>query len=166
VEELLAAGAAGACVNLGGDLRVEGEPQPWVIDVEDPFGGRPATRVGLKGGAVATSSRLRRAWVGGHHVIDPARGRPATTDAVAVTVLAAEAWWAEALATAALVAGVEDGLALIEALGADGLIVDAWGGRHETSRFRRFTDRPGVLASKSFRPGKVSTPEGRVEAIP
>ena len=43
VEELMAAGAQGACVNVGGDLRVCGTPPDsapgsgWAIDVDDPF---------------------------------------------------------------------------------------------------------------------------------
>lgn len=145
VEELMGDGAAGACVNLGGDLRVEGTPPggaPWVIDVEDPFGGAPLTQLGLRRGAVATSNRLRRSWaVDGktrHHLIDPATGRPAATDAVAVTVVAGEAWWAEALSTAAMVAGVAAGLDLIEANGAAGLIVDEAGGRHDTPGLQRY----------------------------
>lgn len=129
-QELIAAGASGACVNVGGDLRVDGVPPggpPWVIAVEDPFGGPPLARLGVNRGAVATSSRLKRSWPGGHHVIDPSTGRPAVTDAVAVTVIAAAAWWAEALATAALVAGVAAGLEMISRLGATGLAVDAGG---------------------------------------
>ena len=145
VEELMAAGATGACVNLGGDLRVEGSPPgglPWVIDVEDPFGGPALAQLGLTRGGVATSNRLRRSWTAGgetrHHLIDPATGRPAASDAVAAVVVAAEAWWAEALSTAAMVAGVAAGLELIEAHGADGLIVDERGGRHDTPGLRRY----------------------------
>jgi FAD:protein FMN transferase len=58
-------------------------------------------RLAISDGAVATSSRLRRRWRtasgDAHHLIDPRTGRPAHTDVVAVTVVAAEGWWAEAL---------------------------------------------------------------------
>lgn len=140
VGELLAAGAQGACVNLGGDLRVEGLAPgggPWVVDVkESPL------RLGLTRGAVATSSPLRRRWnVGGehrHHLIDPATGRPAETDVAAVTVLAGTAWRAEALATAAAVAGCAAGLALIERCRATGLVVDMSGGVHHAAGVASF----------------------------
>jgi FAD:protein FMN transferase len=101
---LVDAGAAGALVNLGGDLRALGEPPTadgWVISVPDPRR-TPGEllRVALPHGAVATTSRLRRRWSGPtgavHHLIDPATGRPAQTDVVAVTVVAREAWRAEA----------------------------------------------------------------------
>ena len=64
--ELCAMGARGALVSVGGDLRARGEAEDghgWVIAIEDPFrtGGEVA-RVALADGAVATSSRVRRAW--------------------------------------------------------------------------------------------------------
>ena len=145
VAELLSRGALGACVNLGGDLRVEGTPPggpPWVIDVEDPFGGPPVATLGLTRGAIATSSRRKRAWtldgVARHHLIDPATGEPAETDAAAATVIAAEAWQAEALATAAVVAGIGRGLELISTSGAAGLLIDADGAQHRTASLAAF----------------------------
>ena len=44
-----------------------------------------------------------------HHLIDPATGAPADRGVVAVVAQADEAWWAEGVAKAALVAGVDDG---------------------------------------------------------
>jgi hypothetical protein len=41
-------------------------------------------------------------------VIDPRTGRPSESSVVACTVLAGQAWWAEALATALLVSGGPD----------------------------------------------------------
>jgi thiamine biosynthesis lipoprotein len=40
-----------------------------------------------------------------HHVVDPRTGRPVESGLVAATVLAGDAWLAEALSTAAIVAG-------------------------------------------------------------
>jgi ApbE family len=78
-EELRAAGAAGVSVNLGGDLRVEGRAPgggSWVVGIEQPLRPGPAATVTLARGAVATSSRVRRAWGRAgdrrHHLIDPA----------------------------------------------------------------------------------------------
>ena len=102
--ELLAAGAGGALVNLGGDVRVRGEPpegDTWSIAVADPHDPtRDLLHLGLADGAVATSSRLRRRWTSSgverHHLIDPRTGEPVDTTVVAVTAVAAEGWWAEA----------------------------------------------------------------------
>src|SRR4029077_21278987 len=105
VDELLAAGAGGACVNLGGDVRVAGaSPRGGACTcaTEHEWSTCPLVRAGLVDGAVATSTTLRRAWhVDGeprHHLIDPATGRPSATDLTAATVIAGEAWQAEVLA--------------------------------------------------------------------
>jgi thiamine biosynthesis lipoprotein len=136
-ELLLASGADGALVNLGGDLRALGRapsPEGWVVTVDDPL--RPdheLLRLAMPDGAVATSSRLLRRWktVAGeaHHLIDPATGRPAATDVVAVTVVAGEAWWAEALTKSLFLAGPA-GLREIDDLHA--VVVTADGVRHAT----------------------------------
>ncbi len=105
--EAVEAGATAALVSLGGDLRVAGDPpdEGWEIAV-DHFQPREA-RINLRGGALATSSTLRRRWSTdageAHHVIDPRTGQPSSGAAVSCSVIAAEAWWAEALATALLV---------------------------------------------------------------
>ena len=64
VEELRAAGAAGVWVNLGGDPRAAGRAPgggSWVVGIEHPLRPAPAATVALDHGAVATSSRVRRA---------------------------------------------------------------------------------------------------------
>ena len=147
VHELLARGAAGACANLGGDLRVDGDAPgggPWVVDVGHPLRREPATTIGLRRGAVATSSRVRRAWGprgDRHHLIDPATGRPARTGLAAATVVAAEGWQAEVMAKAAFLAGMPEGLRLLDTTGTDGLLVDDQGSLHPSGGFDRFTRR-------------------------
>ncbi len=128
-DELMAAGAAGACVNLGGDVRVAGEGPSggaWTIGVEHPWAAAPVVLLGLAGGAVATSTTLRRRWqVGGeerHHLIDPDSEQPAGRDVNLATVVAGRAWTAEVWAKAVLLAdpwsgGLPDGA---EALAVDG----------------------------------------------
>jgi FAD:protein FMN transferase len=138
---LVARGAGGALVNLGGDLHAFGRPptpEGWIVTVADPFeAGQELLRVALPEGAVATSSRLVRRWrtTAGeaHHLIDPSTGRPADTDAVAVTVVAAEAWWAEALTKSLFLAGPP---ALGDLPGAHAVIVTADGTRHATTGLR------------------------------
>jgi thiamine biosynthesis lipoprotein len=113
--ELMAAGAVGVCVDLGGDVAVAGttaDGDAWVIGIEDPFThDRDVARIALAAGAVATSSRLERQWrtVRGpaHHLIDPTTGRPAQGRLATVSVVASTAAWAEVLTKATLVSGDE-----------------------------------------------------------
>jgi FAD:protein FMN transferase len=141
--QLRAGGAAGVCVNVGGDLRVSGTAPrggPWTIAVPHPHGGQAAT-LQLTEGAAATSSPLQRAWHAGgrpaHHLVDPHTGRPAQTGILQVTVVAAEAWRAEVAAKAAFLAGLPDALPLATRLNAEALVVDQDGGIHLTARLQQ-----------------------------
>ena len=135
---LVDAGADGTLVNVGGDLRALGQPPSadgWVITIPDPQQpARELLRLAVPDGAVATSSRLQRRWqttIGdAHHLIDPQTGRPADTDVVAVTVIAAEAWWAEALTKSLFLTG-PDGLTDLDA--AHAVIVTSDGARHASA---------------------------------
>jgi FAD:protein FMN transferase len=133
--ELRGWGADGACVNLGGDVRVSG-PGPdgcaWTIGITDPWdAGADLTAVRLQEGAVATSSRLRRRWRRGaeelHHLIDPRTGAPSRTTLVAVTVVAAQAHWAEVFAKSVLIAGEDAGAQLLHDHGLSALLVKETG---------------------------------------
>jgi thiamine biosynthesis lipoprotein len=123
--------ATGVLVNLGGDLRCAGRPgdgDRWRIDLTDPF--EPSARLTtleFTEGAVATSTTARRAWMTGdgpgHHLIDPRSGRPTASGLTSVTVVAADAVWAEVVAKAVVVAGLDAGLDLVESLGLAALAV-------------------------------------------
>lgn len=139
------AGAAGVLVNVGGDLRAIGCAEggdDWTIDLDPAASGLPIARVTFEEGAVATSTTLRRTWQadGGamHHLIDPTTGRPAARGVVAASVVSARGWQAEILTKAALVAGVDEGVRLIEDAGADGILLDHRGALHPTAGFARF----------------------------
>lgn len=161
--ELLASGADGACVNVGGDLRVMGEAPGgggWLVDVEDPVGSSacpPLERVMLADGAVASSSRIRRRWRQDgehrHHLIDPVRAAPSTSDVVAVAVVAAQAWQAEVLAKAAFLGGAE-GASLIERRGAAALVVLTGGRTVTVGTWARWAAECGMnLSSDLFASG-------------
>lgn len=113
VSELLALGATGALVNVGGDLAAAGTPPSengWTIVVEDPFNSESGTtQLEIDGGGVATSSTLTRRWTrirkAAHHIIDPSTGAPSDTDLAATTVIAPCGWLAEAHATAVILGG-------------------------------------------------------------
>lgn len=130
-ELIVAEGARGALVDLGGDVRVLGRPpgDAWHIAVDPPFGesADPLAVLSLRAGAVVTTARTRRRWrrdgVEQHHLIDPATGLPVRSGLASVTVLAAEALAAEVVATAAFVAGPVAGAELVAVSGAAGLLV-------------------------------------------
>jgi FAD:protein FMN transferase len=144
--ELLAAGADGACVNLGGDVRVAGSGpggEGWTIAVEHPGSSLPIAVLGLASGAVATSTTLRRRWEtdgeARHHIIDPRTGLPSDTDLTLATVVAADAWVAEVLAKAVLLAGREHPFDIVGGTGAEALVVDDNGTVQTTVGFMKFT---------------------------
>jgi thiamine biosynthesis lipoprotein len=124
VASLAAEGATAAVADLGGDVRVVGD---WTVGVAHPDGSL-ARCVRLGDGAVATSSIRRRRWrddsgAEHHHLIDPRCGASAASGLAQVTVVAGTAAWAEVLAKAALIAGLEEGRELVAGAGATGLFV-------------------------------------------
>jgi thiamine biosynthesis lipoprotein len=101
--------ADGPClVNAGGDIAVRGAPDQgfWPVGVETGDG---LLTLAITEGGVATSGRDYRHWRRGgleqHHLIDPATGRPSTSDLRSVTVVAADAVEAEIQAKALFLAG-------------------------------------------------------------
>jgi thiamine biosynthesis lipoprotein len=114
-------GARTALVGVGGDLRTCGEPPPdgWLIPVVGPFDeARPAFHYRLTRGAIVQSTTTIRRWSRGgrilHHIIDPATGAPCDTGVVAAVVAAPEAWWAEGIAKAVMIAGIDRARAIVE----------------------------------------------------
>ena len=129
---LLAAGASGALVNLGGDLRARGAApeRGWRIAIDDPFDRSrpPVAVVGVTDSGLCTSTALKRRWrtrdgETAHHILDPRTGRPAPIEIAAITVTATAGWLAEALATAVMLAGPEQGAAMLAAEQATALVV-------------------------------------------
>ncbi|GAB3682502.1 FAD:protein FMN transferase [Salinisphaera aquimarina] len=106
-------------VELGGELYAHGsksDQRPWRIGVEKPESGVRAIErvVGLKNAGMTTSGDYRDyIELDGHrfsHTIDPRTGRPVAHDLRAVTVIAADALTADAMATALLVMGPQVGM--------------------------------------------------------
>lgn len=133
-EELMSAGADGALVNLGGDLRVSGDSpdgRGWTIAVEHPQSPEPLALVGLADGGVATSTTLRRRWAHGdsthHHLIDPLTGESSDTDIELASVIAGTTWQAEVLAKSVLLRGSAHPFDVIGGCGAEALAVTADG---------------------------------------
>jgi FAD:protein FMN transferase len=145
--ELVTAGAAGVCINMGGDLRVRGigprGAHGWTIALEHPLQPTPLATVGITDGGVASSTTLRRRWlVGGqvrHHLIDPRTGKPSDSEIAFCSVVADAAWKAETLAKAILLRGGDHPFDLIDGTGVEALIVDHFGVVACSPGFTRFT---------------------------
>lgn len=134
--DLVSAGAAGACVNVGGDLRVWGRGPHgarWQVGLP----GRDGAGLALTDVAVATSSVTERAWSAGgrsqHHLIDPATSRPSRTDIATATVVAPAAWLAEVYALAAILSTADQVVDDLRAWGVDGLVTTGDGRTHTTA---------------------------------
>ncbi len=106
-------------VQAGGDLYVSGQKGPanWMVGVRDPRGGPRdvIARMPIKDHAFSTAGDYERAFVLGgkryHHIIDPKTGYPATASR-GVTILAPNAFLADALDDAVFILGPEKGIAL------------------------------------------------------
>lgn len=129
--ELIAGGAEGVCVNLGGDVRVRGigpAGGSWTVAVEHPWSKAPIALLGLADGAVATSTTLRRTWIADgevrHHLIDPQTGLPSDTDLTFATAVAADAATAEVMAKAVLLAGAEHPFDILGGTGIEAIASD------------------------------------------
>jgi thiamine biosynthesis lipoprotein len=141
----------GALVDLGGDIRVHGEPDDadaWVVAVDDP--GNPLLfsldYVELRDGAVATSSVSKRQWTrnGGtmHHIIDPRTGQPAFSGVVQCTAIADIGEHADVAAKVGLILGaglLSEDDEIGRALGLRGMAwVTADGGYQSTPGWRSY----------------------------
>ena len=144
VAELLAGGADGALVEIGGDLRVAGRPPDgggWCVSIDDPLGGE-CELVAVRDGGVATSTSRIRCWVADgerrHHLIDPSTRRPTDRDVVACTVIAGTAAWAEAFTKIAFVRGVDVAIDQYETHGLAARVTTGDGGMRRTSAWDEF----------------------------
>jgi FAD:protein FMN transferase len=104
----------GTLVSLGGDIAIAG-PAPvggWSILIAEDHAAEldaPGEVIGLRSGAIATSTTTLRRWRQGgaerHHILDPATGMPAREYWRTASVVAARCVDANAAATAAIVWG-------------------------------------------------------------
>jgi thiamine biosynthesis lipoprotein len=137
---LTAAGLASHLVEVGGELRGAGikpDGQPWWVALEHPAGSDPGasarrtrhveTVVALHGQAVATSGDYRRYFdIAGRrysHTIDPRSGCPIQAGPASVTVLHESAMAADALSTALMVMGKDEGYTWAEQHGLAALFI-------------------------------------------
>ncbi len=105
-------------VEIGGELRARGakpERSPWKVAIEQPLSGERSAQsvVALRDTAIATSGDYRNYMEKDgrrySHTIDPRSGRPIAHGLASVSVVTASAMRADALATAIMVMGPEEG---------------------------------------------------------
>ena len=152
-------------INVGGDLRLRGGPQPgqhWAVGIRDPqrdYLPQTADNVAIVSfarGGLATSGATRRWWYQGerrqHHLLDPRTGQPAqlwlptvagsqeaageSSLIATATALAPTAARAEVAAKVALLRGYPAALQAVE---------DAWGARQNGAAHLRADDRVALL---------------------
>ena len=119
-----------ALINAGGDIVVhggKGEGKPWSIGIQDPWNRkRYVDVVTLNAGTIATSGNYEVFFDREklfHHLILPNKGTPAPSIA-SVSIQAANAMEADALATTAYVMGPDKGYQFIKQFrGVEGLII-------------------------------------------
>ena len=121
-------------IDAGGDLYFgghNGDGEAWRAGIRHPRDREALIdRIRVSDQAVCTSGAYAR----GEHLLDPRAGEPARSVASA-TVVAPGAMLADALATAAFVLGPVEGLALLERIGVEGLIVTSDLACHRTKGF-------------------------------
>lgn len=132
VAVLRALGFEHVLVEAGGDLVASGTRAPdraWRVGVQAPRreAGHVLVRMTLRDRATATSGDYLQPYspdLRHHHVIDPRTGY-SPPDLASATVVAADAATADALSTAVMVLGADEGLALADRWpGAEALVVD------------------------------------------
>ena len=149
-------GVRHALATLDGELRAVGGQaggMPWAVAIERPEKGHRAVHgvIELEDVAVATSGDYRRYVQAGDariaHTMDTRRGAPVNNAVASVTVLARTCMHADAWATALLVSGPDEGLAMAQRMRMDVLfLLRRPEGLTEVGlgRFGPSTDRPGL----------------------
>jgi thiamine biosynthesis lipoprotein len=137
-------------VDIGGELVARGkrlDGKLWQVAVDKPVAngvGQVAT-ISISNMAVATSGDYRNFFEQGSthfsHIIDPKTGRSVQRMVVSATVIAKDCASADALATAAIVMGVEPALAMAEKNGIALMIIENNFGDmkfHHSKEFKTF----------------------------
>ena len=122
MEVLMERGIQHAIVNAGGDLKALGKriDQPWRVAVKHPRDReRVLAVIPVSNVCLVTSGDYERFFehegVRYHHILDPRSGRP-SRGCMSATVLAPDAAFADAVATALCVLTPEEGLAVVAKL--------------------------------------------------
>jgi thiamine biosynthesis lipoprotein len=118
---LTAEGFRSLLVEVGGEVRA-GAPPPgekaWCVAIDSPAGGSLGPVLALEDASVSTSGDYESGFVVDgvrySHILDPRDGRPVRSGVASATVVAPDCATADALATALVVLGPREALALVE----------------------------------------------------
>lgn len=115
--------ARGALVDIGGDcycLGTSARGTPWKVGIRHPRGEGLLTVLELSDRAVATSGDYEDFFVEGgkrySHIFDPRTGRPAEGGVISATVVSSSCTAADALSTAMVVMGKDEGIRFVRKL--------------------------------------------------
>lgn len=129
-------------LNLGGNVLVRGgrtadsshgrphAGMPWNIGIVNPRDDAHSRAiVALADGSVVTSGVSERSFTRGgvtyHHILDPATGLPAETDAASATIVAPRSLDCDGYSTTALMMGARRGIDFVEGIpGVEAVIID------------------------------------------
>ena len=152
MEALQEEGCQDFLLEVGGEVGVRGrraDGATWVLGVESPDSrGGVALALEISQASIATSgdyrNRLRIGDTVFSHTLDPATGRPVAHNLASVSVIAATAMRADALATALNVMGPERGRAFAEAFEIEAYFIfrtDSGYDSFATGRFQAMQER-------------------------
>ncbi len=123
---LKAGGVESGYLNFGGNVLTIGhkpDGSEWNIGIQDPLGKRDQNIVGaarVADQAVVTSGIYERGFdldgVRYHHILDSSTGWPVQNELAGVSIIAPDAFDADALSTTVFAMGVEEGSDFIESL--------------------------------------------------
>ena len=142
-------------LNFGGNVYAVGKKpdgSQFRVGIRDPKAADGTIAVvSLTDETVVTSGVYERGFdlegVHYHHILNPETGMPAHTGLASVTILGESSMDADALATACIVLGLEQGLALLAEQGARGIFIDD---------DNRITTTPGLLTEYAVQWGATA----------
>ena len=116
-------GVSNYMIEVGGEIRAKGHSEkhrPWRLAIDSPNDENYSRILELSNGAIATSGDYRNTrMIDGKiisHTINPRSGMPVTHNLASVSVIAENCTIADAMATACMVLGADDGMNLIESV--------------------------------------------------
>lgn len=129
-------GVKEAIINLGGTIRVMGEPQK--VGIQNPFEktGVAFASLDISSGAVVTSGLYEQGFTMEgktyHHIVNPRTGYPSQTELAGVTLVGENAEKLDALSTTAFMLSLPRAVELIRSADAEAVFVNKTGNVYVT----------------------------------
>ena len=132
IAELCRGRVQSAVLNFGGNVYIVGEKadgSPYRVGVRDPEGTEASSRcvLSVRDVSVVTSGTYERYFdldgVRYHHILDPSTGYPSRSGLASATVVHKSSMLADAVATACIVLGSDDAMALLDSMDLDAMLI-------------------------------------------